>query len=106
MSILIFLVIMASLWGLCGAILSVPFLGIIKISCDHIDHPTAKACLNLVREADFDKERAERKKMVLHEREQAAIREAERIEANKTAQERAVDGIEEMRAELNDDDDE
>lgn len=110
MSILLFLVIMAFLWGLCGAILSVPFLGIIKIACDHIEHPVAKAILGLVREIDVDKERAERKAMKLHERKQQAARDAADKEANRPvldkAADKAINEINEMRETNNSDEDE
>eukprot|EP01051_Picozoa_sp_SAG22_P010774 SAG22_NODE_989_length_6137_cov_5.207519_2_plen_533_part_00 len=50
-SILLALVIMAYMWGLPGAVLSVPFLGIMKISAHHTDHPQAKYFLKLIRES-------------------------------------------------------
>merc|ERR1711968_301116 len=42
LSILTALVIWGSLWGLMGAILSVPLLGIQKILLQHTNHPMAK----------------------------------------------------------------
>jgi AI-2 transport protein TqsA len=50
MSILCALVIWSSLWGLMGAILSVPLLGIQKILMQHTNHPMAKYCVMMIRE--------------------------------------------------------
>jgi predicted PurR-regulated permease PerM len=50
-----------SIWGLPGAVLSVPMLGIQKIVMVYTNHPFAKLCLMLIREdptLDEDKERA------------------------------------------------
>jgi predicted PurR-regulated permease PerM len=49
-SILAALVIWSSVWGIMGAILSVPLLGIQKILLLHANHPLAKYCLMLIRE--------------------------------------------------------
>jgi hypothetical protein len=49
-SVLLALVLFGFIWGLSGAVLSVPFLGIIKIVCHHTDHPLAKYFLITVRE--------------------------------------------------------
>lgn len=49
MSVLLALVFFAGLWGLSGAVLSVPFLGIMKIVAHHTEHPLAKHFLGLVR---------------------------------------------------------
>lgn len=49
-SILAALVIWSSVWGIMGAILSVPLLGIQKIMLLHANHPLAKYCLMLIRE--------------------------------------------------------
>ena len=43
------LVLAQLVWGLCGAVLSVPMLGIMKIVCHHTDHPIAKYTLAMVR---------------------------------------------------------
>lgn len=43
------LVLAQLVWGLCGAVLSVPMLGIMKIVCHHTDHPVAKYTLAMVR---------------------------------------------------------
>merc|ERR1719473_223417 len=50
-SILLALVVLAYIWGLPGAVLSVPFLGIMKITAHHTDHPQAKYFLTLIRES-------------------------------------------------------
>jgi predicted PurR-regulated permease PerM len=50
LSILSALVMWSSIWGLPGAILSVPMLGIQKISCGYINHPFANYMLMLIRE--------------------------------------------------------
>jgi len=50
MSILLALVMWGSIWGLSGAVLSVPLLGIQKILMVYTNHPFAKYCLILVRE--------------------------------------------------------
>lgn len=57
-SILLGLVLFAAVWGLPGAVLSVPILGIVKIVCHHTDHPQAKMMLASVREdAEVDVEK-------------------------------------------------
>merc|ERR1711998_687903 len=57
-SILLSLVILAYMWGLPGAVLSVPFLGITKIVAHHTDHPQCKYYLTLIRESvEVDKEK-------------------------------------------------
>ena len=43
------LVLAQLVWGLPGAVLSVPMLGIMKIVCHHTDHPIAKYTLAMVR---------------------------------------------------------
>ena len=61
LSILGALVMWGSIWGLPGAVLSVPMLGIQKIVMVYTNHPFAKLCLMLIREdptLDEDKERA------------------------------------------------
>ena len=50
LSILAALVMWSSVWGLPGAILSVPMLGIHKISMNYINHPFAMYMLMLIRE--------------------------------------------------------
>jgi len=52
MSVLLGLVFFSGLWLLPGAVLSVPFLGIMKIVCHHTEHPVAKHFLGLVRADD------------------------------------------------------
>jgi len=61
LSILSALVIWSSIWGISGAILSVPLLGIMKILMVHTNHPMAKYCLLLVREDPTLDEAKERK---------------------------------------------
>jgi len=61
LSILSALVMWSSLWGLSGAVMSVPLLGIQKICFVYTNHPFAKMFLMLIREdptLDEDKERA------------------------------------------------
>lgn len=50
LSILAALVIWGSIWGLTGAILSVPLLAVQKVLLSHTNHPMAKYCIQLVRE--------------------------------------------------------
>merc|ERR1712086_370269 len=50
MSILFALVFWSSIWGLLGAILSVPLLGIQKICCSYANRPLAKIMLSMIRE--------------------------------------------------------
>ena len=52
MSILIILVLMSAVWGLPGAVLCVPMLGMTKIMAHHTDHPQAKAYLKIIREVE------------------------------------------------------
>jgi predicted PurR-regulated permease PerM len=49
-SILIALVFFSAVWGLYGAVLSVPILGAVKIVLHHTEHPMAKAMLPIMRE--------------------------------------------------------
>lgn len=48
-SVLNALVLAQLCWGLCGAVLSVPMLGMLKIVCHHTEHPIAKYVLAMVR---------------------------------------------------------
>lgn len=50
LSILMALVLWSALWGIMGAILSVPLLGIQKICLTHANHPMARYFLTLIRE--------------------------------------------------------
>ena len=50
LSILAALVIWSAMWGLMGAIFSVPLLGIMKILLTHTNHPMAKYVIMLIRE--------------------------------------------------------
>jgi predicted PurR-regulated permease PerM len=78
-SILLGLVLFSAVWGLSGAVLSVPFLGIMKIIAHHTDHPQAKIFLATVREdaeVDVEKDIAWAKL-----REQRAKREAKLAQA-------------------------
>ena len=50
MAVLLGLVFFSFMWGLPGAVLSVPLLGAIKITLHHTDHPMAKYFLVLIRE--------------------------------------------------------
>lgn len=59
-SILVGLVFFSAVWGLYGAVLSVPILGAIKIVLHHTDHPMAKSIIVLMREdktLDFENDR-------------------------------------------------
>ena len=49
-SVFVGLVLWASVWGIPGAILSVPLLGATKIILDNTDYPLAKRVLHLMRE--------------------------------------------------------
>jgi predicted PurR-regulated permease PerM len=49
-SVLIGLVFWSAIWGMAGAVLSVPLLGVMKILLDAADYPLAKQMLNLIRE--------------------------------------------------------
>jgi predicted PurR-regulated permease PerM len=60
LSILGALVVWGSIWGITGAVLSVPLLGLVKILCHHTNHPLAKYCLMLIREDPTLDEEAER----------------------------------------------
>jgi hypothetical protein len=48
-SVLNALVLAQLCWGLSGAVLSVPLLGMLKIVCHHTEHPIAKYVLGIVR---------------------------------------------------------
>merc|ERR1711988_766360 len=49
-SVLLSLVFCSYLWGLYGAVLSVPLLGVWKIVAHNVDHPIAKGMLKLIRQ--------------------------------------------------------
>ena len=54
-SVLLGLVFFAAIWGLPGAVLSVPILGYAKIHLHNIDHPMARAVLETLRQdVDLD----------------------------------------------------
>jgi len=59
LAILMALVMWSSLWGIMGAILSVPLLGIQKICFSHTNHPMAKYFIMLIREDPTVDENAE-----------------------------------------------
>lgn len=59
MSILFALVLWSAMWGLLGAVLSVPLLGIQKICCSYANHPLAKVMLAMIREDATIDENAE-----------------------------------------------
>ena len=48
-SVLNALVLCQLCWGIPGAVLSVPMLGILKIVCHHTEHPMAKYTLSIIR---------------------------------------------------------
>lgn len=48
-SVLNALVLAQLCWGIPGAVLSVPMLGILKIGCHHTEHPMAKYTLSMIR---------------------------------------------------------
>ena len=50
MSVMMALTLWSFIWGMPGAVLSVPFLAASKIICYHIDHPMAKVWVQIVRE--------------------------------------------------------
>ena len=56
------LVLWGSLWGMSGAVLAVPLLGIFKICLIHADHPLAKHTLAMVQEDPRIDEEAERQR--------------------------------------------
>jgi hypothetical protein len=66
MSILFALVLWSAMWGLLGAILSVPLLGIQKICCSYANHPIAKVMLAMIREDPTIDEAAEAANAGLH----------------------------------------
>lgn len=51
-SILLSLVVFAYLWGIVGAIYSVPLLGVLKIVCHNNDHPLSKVVVKMVQESE------------------------------------------------------
>ena len=61
-SVLIALVLWAFVWGICGAVLSVPLLGVMKILLDAADFPMAKGILRIIREDNSIDEGFERMK--------------------------------------------
>lgn len=50
-SVLVALVLWGSIWGLQGAVLSVPLLAAMKIALEEADHPMAKMVLRIIRES-------------------------------------------------------
>jgi predicted PurR-regulated permease PerM len=63
-SVLIGLVFWSAIWGMCGAVLSVPMLGVMKILLDETDYPLAKRLLGLMREDSTIDEEAMSRAMV------------------------------------------
>lgn len=60
-SVLIGLVFWSAIWGMAGAVLSVPLLGVMKILLDDTDYPLAKRFLALMREdSTIDEEKISR----------------------------------------------
>ena len=60
-SVLLSLVFFSFIWGLYGAVLSVPILGAAKIVLHHTDHPLAKVALASIRQdEDIDKQKDEK----------------------------------------------
>eukprot|EP01045_Picozoa_sp_COSAG04_P050664 COSAG04_NODE_20642_length_389_cov_0.893103_1_plen_129_part_11 len=60
-SVLLSLVFFSFIWGLYGAVLSVPILGAAKIVLHHTDHPLAKVALASIRQdEDIDKQMDEK----------------------------------------------
>jgi len=97
-SILLSLVVFAFMWGLPGAVLSVPLLGVMKIVAHHTDHPQAKYFLTLIRESkevDIEKDqfwaqiRANRK--IRDDRELALMVEKEKELGSYVDEEEALD---------------
>lgn len=75
-SVLVALVLWGSIWGLQGAVLSVPLLAAMKVALEEADHPMAKMVLRVVRESasiddavEAQKGRKERKTQKMAERE-------------------------------------
>lgn len=62
LSVLAALVFWGSIWGLQGAVLSVPLLAAMKIGLEEADYPLAKMMLRLVRENSSVDDRVESKK--------------------------------------------
>lgn len=69
LSILLGLIMWASLWGIMGAILSVPLLGIQQKCLDVVNHPWAKTATMMIREDPSFDEDAEQAKRVYEARE-------------------------------------
>lgn len=69
LSILLGLIMWASLWGIMGAILSVPLLGIQQKCLDVVNHPWAKSATMMIREDPTFDEDAEQAKRTLEKRE-------------------------------------
>jgi len=83
LSILLGLIMWASLWGIMGAILSVPLLGIQQKVLDVVNHPWAKQWVMLVREDPSFDEDAEQAKRVYEKREgKTDVREEENLQEN------------------------
>eukprot|EP01052_Picozoa_sp_SAG31_P029734 SAG31_NODE_2980_length_4829_cov_3.156237_5_plen_192_part_00 len=61
-SVLAALVLWGSIWGIQGAVLSVPLLAVQKILLDAADYPMAKQALNVIREDNSLEESVERQK--------------------------------------------
>ena len=59
LSILAALVIWSSVWGIMGAVFSVPLLSVQKICLQHTNHPMAKYCVMMIREDPTVDETAE-----------------------------------------------
>merc|ERR550514_1482698 len=71
LAILLGLIMWSSLWGIMGAIMSVPLLGIQQKCLDVANHPWAKSWVSLVREDPTFDEDAEQARRVYEKRNKA-----------------------------------
>ena len=91
-SVLVALVLWGSIWGLQGAVLSVPLLAAMKVALEDTDHPMAKMVLRIVREsASIDDSVEHSKSRVQKQRDREA--KAERIERVQMAAATRFEGL-------------
>ena len=65
LSVLLALVFWGLVWGLSGAVLSVPLLGVARVCLSHTNHPYGRALLSMIRDKDDVNEKEERLKQTV-----------------------------------------
>ena len=91
-SVLVALVLWGSIWGLQGAVLSVPLLAAMKVALEDTDHPMAKMVLRIVRESASIDDSVEHSKSRMQKQKDRGAK-AERIERAQMAAAARFEGL-------------